>query len=358
MATMEYGLHSKLPLLFTQLPPEIRNIILRLTLVSNEALEIHAVNRDEYHKQLREGSYHGRTKFRMAINLKEDHSFGNPTERFETTYSLSKTLDRPMPSMAMLSLNEQTRKEATSIFYGLNTFSFTDLDCLVPFMLDRTAAVVEIIESFRLAFCLNFHKGTTSELAPIGGCDTWVQAVSDLAQFENLHLKRLVVDVEGQCNDLNRNYRKFDLGSPTTKWIPTLRGRISGLDMMGINYTCSPCTESLCFLRSPHDDTVRYLEGILEGHLWNLLAPHMLKKYNDDHNASTLQHRRILDSRSSEQDDFGGSSQSEFESEDETNEEEEQEEEQEEDEGHDQVEGEDKGDDHEAEEKKKEGRED
>lgn len=286
---MEAGLDPKGRLSFTDLPPEIRNMIFRLTLVSNERLGIQALHPDEYQQQLGEGSCHARTAFLLAADPRRRYIFEVTTEGFETTYSLHRTLHGFVPSLAMLSLNNQTRKEATSIFYGLNTFAFLDLDCMIPFMLDRTAAVVKTLESFRLQFFLGHLKGIFCTHTPIAGCDTWTQAVSDLGKFEDLRLKRLTVDIEGQCNDLHLADGTFNLESPTTRWISALRESFSNLDMLGINYICSNCTCNIFATNMDYVDLTDHYEEIL----WDVLAPHMLKRYDDNHDGITLQHRRI-----------------------------------------------------------------
>lgn len=294
---MESGFDAKDRGSFETLPPEVRNIIYRLTLVSNAALGIRSLNLCEYQRQLQVQAYQGRVAFRKADNGWLRYRLCIAEGRNETSHALGETSDEPVPSMAMLSLNNLTRKEAMSIFYGLNTFSFAEMDLLVPFMLDRTAAAVKVIESFKLQFCLS-ENGDCSHDNRIASYNTWVWAVSDLAQFEDLHLKRLVVDVEGRCCEIHFADGTPNLESPSTRWIPALREQITGLDMLGINYACSQCTCIECSRGHATSDTI----DDVEEDLWNMLAPHMLKKVDDNHYGSTLQHRRILNVGSLEQD--------------------------------------------------------
>lgn len=55
----------------------------------------------------------------------------------KTTYTLGTPRSTETTTTTMLSLDKQSREEAASIFYGENTFHFTTMSTLTPFMKDR-----------------------------------------------------------------------------------------------------------------------------------------------------------------------------------------------------------------------------
>lgn len=276
---MEASTYLRDQLSFAQLPPEIRNRIYHLTLVSDGALEIGDLHPDEYQLQLNAGFRRRRTVYKIEAGL--------PTfwqERKSTTYALVGATGREVPIMAMLSLNRQTRTEALSIFYGLNAFSFRSTSSLTPFLLDRSPAAMKSLENFKIHLSLGDRFGLCN-VFQIPGWDSWVLELSKLARFQALQLKQVVIHVDGQCRDLNSMSGVLDLESPTTKWIPTLYGNINNLNKLGIHYTCSICSSlQLADINARNQ---------VEDELWNILAPKMLKRLGDEHDGAALQHRRI-----------------------------------------------------------------
>lgn len=135
---------------------------------------------------------------------------------------------------------------------------------------------------------------------PVEGCDkSWVQAVPDIAQFENLRFKRLVVDVKSQRYDFHFGRQTFNIELRTRRWTSALRETFSGLDMLGINYACSRRT---CYEFTITNECLDMVHQAEED-LWKILVSYMLRKENDNHDGSTLQHRRIYDKGSSEDND-------------------------------------------------------
>ena len=57
----------------------------------------------------------------------------------KTTSTLGTPRSTETMTTTMLSLDKQSREEVASIFYGENTFHFTTMSTLTPFMKDRNS---------------------------------------------------------------------------------------------------------------------------------------------------------------------------------------------------------------------------
>lgn len=80
----------------------------------------------------------------------------------KTTYTLGTPGSTETMTTTMLSLDKQSREEVPSLFYGENTFHFTIMSTLTPFMKDRTAETRKYIQSPRLTSPLMAGVGMLS----------------------------------------------------------------------------------------------------------------------------------------------------------------------------------------------------
>lgn len=291
------------PFHFFKLPAELRNKIYRLVVITGKTLIIQDMHPEELEKGQVNGAYQSRSTY-----LATDHVCSLETwltyrqypnvepcmikeTRFgprSTTYMLATPHSIDATTITMLSLNKQSREEVASIFYGENTFHFTTMSSLVPFMKDRTVETRKYIE--RLWLTLTVDDDCWDVIfTEYGRPATWNAAFSSFAKLPHVHIKQLCIHVDDRKASLLTCGLNF--GSRSMLWLHKL-GKLQNLEMLGLRHDRRAFRR-----RGPRGDSwiADTAESETERELWRFLAPKMLKKEAGDHSPEALQQRRIVD---------------------------------------------------------------
>lgn len=292
------------PFPFFKLPAELRNKIYRLVVVTGQSLEIQDVHLQEFKKSQDSGIYRSRSTYLATDHvcgdcwpevwqsepcLFKDIRFG----RMKTTYKLRPPHSIDTTTTTMLSLDKRFREEVAFIFYGENTFHFTAMSPLVPFMRDRTEETRKYIKRVRLTLTVD-DRDWCAIFTEYGRPATWNTAFSSLVELPNVNITKLCVQIDDRKAKILMG--GLNLRSRPMLWLHKL-GKLQNLEMLGLIYDVGgPRTrqqpQNLWGLSDPTEEQVN---NETEQELWKFLAPKMLKKEADDHNADALQQRRIWD---------------------------------------------------------------
>ena len=293
------------PFPFFKLPPEIRNMIYRLVIVTGECLVVRDMHRMEFRKSQEDGTSRSR-----SIYMAPDHecllggfklpSFGSclqtgpGSEHTKTTYTLYDT-DYQITSMlttttSMLALDKRSRDEVAHIFYGGNNFHFATVSSLVPFMEDRTVETRKYVQNLHLTLIAD-NKSWTAVFAEYGKPAIWNTAFSSLLKMSHVNIRNLRIDL---IDNVGLDFHG-DLRSRSMLWLHKL-SRFDNLEKLGLQYTST--LGRIMRQGMSLEELLRRLAGKVESEpaeedLWSFLAPKMLKREADDHSPDALRQRRI-----------------------------------------------------------------
>ena len=287
------------PFPFFKLPPEIRNMIYRLAVVTGDSLIVRNMHSTEFRKSQEDGTYQSRSTYlapehecflESSSGLHSDPG----SQHTKTTYTLH-NMDYQTTSMlttttSMLALDKRSREEVASIFYGGNNFHFATVSSLVPFMKDRTVETRRYVQNLNLTLVVDDGSWRTV-FAEYGKPAIWNNAFSSLLKLSHVNIRKLCIDL---IDNVGLDFRG-GLRSRSMLWLHKL-SRFNNLAMLGLQYTPGLKTylkQSASFedlidkvLRDSEDEPA-------EEDLWRFLAPKMLKKEADDHSPDALRQRRI-----------------------------------------------------------------
>ena len=286
------GVGSPSPFPFFKLPAEIRNMIYGLVVITDQCLDVRDMHRQEFGKSQKNGTYRSRSTYRAL-----DHPcpcsrrFGTWAPA-KTTYTLDAQHADATMTTTMLSLDRKSREEVVYIFYGGNTFCFTTMSSLMPFMKDRRAESRKCIQNIWLRLVIDdlswdpifVERGTPA---------MWNTAFSSVLKLTHVNIKKLCIQVLEDTR-LKLVYNDSSLRSRSMLWLRKL-GRFENLEMLGLQHTELPSPVFHYFRYGMLvDESVRgKIKTGSEDALWRFLAPRMLKKEADDHSPEALQRRRI-----------------------------------------------------------------
>lgn len=295
------------PFPFFKLPGELRNKVYRLVVVTGRDLIIQDMHLQEFKESQEKGTFQSRSTY-----LATDHVCGRETWpeshhsravdpclfkdiRFgpmKTTYILGTPSSIDTMTLAMLSLNKESRNEVAFIFYGENTFHFTTMSLLVAFMKDRTAETRIYIQRVCLTLTVD-NRDWDAIFTEYGRPATWNTAFSSLVKLPHVNIKKLCVQVDDTNAQIFLD--GLNLRSRSMLWLHKL-SKLEDLEMLGLRYierwTTRLQQTKFWELSVPMDEGI---DSATEQELWRFLAPKMLKKKADDHSPDALQRRRIWD---------------------------------------------------------------
>ncbi|CAF9936203.1 hypothetical protein IMSHALPRED_010496 [Imshaugia aleurites] len=292
---------------FFKLPAELRNTIYRLVLVTGRILLIRDMHLQEFAEiqENRTSTYQSRTTYLPTdhvCSLKawplstfkpcwmRDTGFG-PTK---TTYTLDKPGSIDATTIAMLSLNKQSRDEVASIFYGDNTFHFASMSSLTPFMRDRTVETRKYIQCLQLTLTVDDLKWDVI-FTEYGRPASWNTAFSALLKLSHMNVRKVCVIIDDRKAQLLAD--NLNLQSRSMLWLHKL-GRLKNLETLGLKHDIGPwqeCQQHVGYWGAPNSTKEEEGTTETEQELWNFLAPKMLKKETGNHSPDVLQRRRIRD---------------------------------------------------------------
>ena len=287
--TIPSGTHRDL-FPFFKLPAELRNVIYRLVIVTGRSLIVRDMHSGEFEKSRKEGSRRSRTTYWAKDHVCDLPGgricwLGHPNEGFiKTTYILEKSDAITDTTMITLSLNKRFREEVAFIFYGENTFQFTSMSSLMPFMKDRTVETRKYIQRLRLIFTVG-GRGWNPIFAAYGRAANWNQALLSLLKLSDVKITKLCIRVDDEFAEILQDGLNFR--SKPMLWLHKL-SRLDNLEMLGLQYRIA---DPHSWLNLPPQTE----EVDTEKQLWSFLAPKMLKKKADNHSPEALQQRRIWD---------------------------------------------------------------
>ena len=194
-------------------------------------------------------------------------------------------------NITLLQVSRQIRTEVLPAFYGSNTFSFLTLDCLVPFLKDRTPDAMAAIKSIIITLSVSWDLEWPTYFRNLG------------IITQKMHLDRLIIRIDQIPNS---NYPSEPDMSEISSWerlislgikdLPLAFNKVRNLGLV-YNYL-GPNADSMDFddLYVPHwwDPKPTYKVKDLHDALWKLLAPDMMVVEGLEHTAEGLQCRRIL----------------------------------------------------------------
>ncbi|KAL9135935.1 MAG: hypothetical protein Q9175_002866 [Cornicularia normoerica] len=293
---------------FFKLPAELRNQIYRLVVVTGRSLVIHDMHHEELERGKNNGTYQSRSTY-----LATDHvcdlkpwpvPLPSPTVQpclfkdiglkpMNTTYKLGTPHSVDTTTTTMLSLNKQSREEVAFIFYGENTFHFTTMSSLVPFMKDRTAETRKYIQQLWLTLTID-DRDWEAIFTEHGRPATWNTAFSALMKLPHVNVKKLCVQVDDRKGKLLTD--GMNLRSRSMLWLHKL-GKFENLDMLGVRYDVGDWNflQRQLVLRRCSVLMGKGTKTQTEEELWRFLAPKTLRKEADDHSPDALRKRRIWD---------------------------------------------------------------
>ena len=289
------------PFPFFKLPAELRNKIYDLVVVTGQELIIQDMHLDEFEKSQVNGTYKCRSTYLPTDHVcdrygwPESHhtrtaepcSFKDPWARpLKTTYMLGAPISNDDMTTVML-LNKQSREEVAFIFYGRNTFHFTTMGSLTPFMKDRTAESRKYIQRVHLILTVDI-RDWDAVFTEYGRPATWNTAFSTLVELPHVNIKKLFIHVDDRKSRLLKD--GIDLRSRSMLWLHKL-SEFENLEMLGVRYDIGEWQISQ---RRTGYAQIEEINCQTEQELWHFLAPKMLKKEAaDDHSSDALQRRRI-----------------------------------------------------------------
>ena len=282
------------PFPFFKLPPELRNKIYCLVVITGQDLIIQDIHLDDFKKRQDKGTYQRRSTYLPTDHVcdrggwPEGHNsrtgepctFKDPWSRPpKTTYMVAAAA--PTWSLYMTTvmlLNKQSREEVAYIFYGRNTFHFATMSSLMPFMKDRTPESRKYIQRVHLVLTVD-NRDWDAVFAEHGRPATWNTAFSTLSKLPQVNIRRLFIHVDD--NKAHLLTAGLKLRSRSMLWLHKL-SRLENLEMLGVEY---------CFRTLGNHQQWR--ESKTEEEFWRLLAPRVLKREADDHGPDALQKRRF-----------------------------------------------------------------
>ncbi len=252
---------------FMKLPPEIRNIIYRLTLMVG-FVQVADIFPWDYEKLIKRDKPVRRTSYVL-----EGKFVVSGIWQEKCTYYLNEICS-PCRSISnygcnMLALNKSTRSEAAPIFYGKNTFIFETTSSLIPFLRDRPQSVSLILS---IAVCLYFEDYFSSYDRQA----SWSENFAKIQKIQGLNLQNFYLCLGPGGWKPHFGYKVQNHHS----WKEELACAFTGLDALGLRLLGSWWSRS-------------ELVSVLKRDLWDFLAPRMLQKKGDVHDGNSLQTRRL-----------------------------------------------------------------
>ena len=297
------------PFPFFKLPAELRNKIYRLVVVTGHDLVIESMHLDEFEKSQDDRTFQYRSTF-----IATDHGCGSynwetwsggwPHEtipsclvkdlRFapvKTTYTLGTPLSIDNMTTEMLSLNKESREEVAYIFYGENTFHFTTMSPLIPFLKDRTSETRKYIQRLRISLTID-DRDWDAIFTEYSRPTNWKKTFSMLVKLPHVNVKRLFIEVDDSKAKLLKD--GMNLRSKQMLWLHKL-SNIENLDMLGLSYNVRErkTLRSWAISGWPNPTEEEEVNTQTEQEIWRFLAPKMLRREADDHSPDALQKRRI-----------------------------------------------------------------
>lgn len=295
---------SPAPFPFFKLPPEVRNIIYRLVVITETCLVVRDMHYWDFEKNKENGAYQSRSTYlapdhicsfdsRLLAPLRSCLQKGKRFGPTKTTYTLGTPHLINNTTAAMLSLDKQSREEVASIFYGENTFQFTTMSSLMPFMKDRTPETRRHLQRLWLTLVVDERSWDTI-FAEQGRPAIWNTAFSSLLKLPQTNIRKLCIEIVD--TGVKVNFDGPNLRARSMLWLHKLR-RFGNLEMLGLKYTLG---ESKFWGRFPNlrgvfAPLIEEMNSATEQALWDFLAPKVLKKEAADHTPEGLQQRRIWD---------------------------------------------------------------
>ena len=201
---------------FLQLPPEIRNKVYRLVLVSaaNDILISDMDYRLYHHLDMHTSRQLLRTPYR-SYTTEDDGILAGISTDGDSIFDEWTTYNSPVcpfghcsfvrNTSSLFRVNRQVRSESLPIFYGENTFYFCSEWAVLPFLEDRTPLARTSIRHAKLylmisADGLHFER----QQCWIRNCKYMAQ---NLPRLESLSLK--IVDFEGRLLRADKKYDKW-----------------------------------------------------------------------------------------------------------------------------------------------------
>lgn len=296
------------PFPFFKLPAELRNQIYGLVVVTGQTLIIQDMHIQDFKKSQINNTYQYRSTYLATDHVCGEESspqsyqsrtvepclFKDPkSQPLRTTYTLGTLNSIDITTTTMLSLDKKSREEVASIFYGENTFHFTTMSSLVPFMKDRTAETRKYIQRLWLTLTVDDRDWETI-FTEYGRPATWRTAFSSLVKLPHVSIKKLCVQIDDRKAKILID--GLNLRSRSMLWLHKL-SKIDNLEMVGLRYDFGQWKRyqhglDLWGSFGPIEEEINTQT---EQELWHFLAPKMFKKQADDHTPDALQQRRIWD---------------------------------------------------------------
>lgn len=292
------------PFPFFKLPPELRNIIYGLVTATGRTWMVRDMHPEEF-KRSRERE----TDQVRSTYLATDHVCPLPLGQStpiprrcsfiedkrlgpqKTTYTLN--VPRPIASMAtkMLCIDKRIRDEFACVFYGENTFQFTSMSSLMPFLKDRPEGTRKYIQRLQLNLVIE-ERDWNAVYAEYGRPATWNKAFSSVLKLPGVNIKKLCIHIDDKRGGTLKT--GLNLHSRSMLWLHKLSG-IGNLNMLGLAYSVGEWKSQYGLTQGKLIAPVKeQAHTETEKKLWAFLAPKMLKKETDDHSPEVLQQRRRI----------------------------------------------------------------
>ena len=271
------------PFPFFKLPAEIRNIIYRLVIVTEQTLCIRDMHLRDFKKHRAAGTCRSRSTYWATdhvcnYNHCPEHWKEAAFGPIHTTYTLDK-LDTACRidtmTLTMLSLDRQSREEVAFLFYSGNTFHFTTINSLVPFLKDRTLETRKYIHRVQLILTVIKHNWDAVFLEH-GRPAAWNTAFSSLLKLPSLNVKELCIRIDD--TSANILVDGLNLRSRSMLWLHKL-SRFGNLEMLGVEYAFEIWKrgEKQRNHLGVRCGVLEEVNSKTEEELWRFLAPKMLK---------------------------------------------------------------------------------
>ena len=276
---------------FLRLPAEIRNKIYRLVLLVHGHLRICTLKPWEYKQRKSRGSFVHRRVYRRATHIyrRATHVCRNQQVIVPASYALDKLTKDLDWSTSMLQVNRQIRNEGIVIFYGLNTFNFSDPSVIVPFLLDQTYEAIQALDDVVLTLYKSnggICRETPTERFRGPNAIDLEDDLALLVEEGCFRPRKLFVYIQGYLLDecaLAQNARWES--QAIMEYVSSLIPGEKTLEMFGLGH------------EKPRDIGIvqRSNDVILAMEiLWSTLAPRMMRPgVEKEHTAELLQQRRI-----------------------------------------------------------------
>lgn len=260
--------------LFSDLPGEVRNQIYRLALVCTRSVTIRDLHPDEYAKTNCAG-HCARTTY-VPHDCQDSRLSRAPSDSSlaKTTYCLHRKDHSQILALGLLALNRRARHESVPIFYGENTFKFTSISCVIPFLTDRAASAQASIKSLKVMFCfptaeISLYDKPKCEKTYHSTIKAFERACSDLAYFDLLRLTHFEMRILDniRCSFFESG---FSYHGKAPDWMHHLSLSINNLDHFVILYGELPGSK---IYRYNKIEEVKKMDK----RLWEVMAPKMVK---------------------------------------------------------------------------------